>query len=508
MAFFVNRYLSNGPDKNIRKIIKYTNDFYLIGESFNKGFVTKINTLGDVQWSKLYSFSNSSIPVKFLEAVDTGQNIILGYSSRHSNTQNSAGLCAIDYNGNLIWNKEIFSSLNYPYNGSFQFRAIHFQTLNFVSGFLYATFVDRIMTTNNTTKDRIVCYKISSQGEPVLRKRINLSNQAYQTNISFHNNTFIIVGQSLPNNDGFIGTIDLNFSQINIHLLSYTNPNFVINISKVSNVINDKIFIIGTTFDTVNLSLFIARIDLKNYQLEIFKRLNDLIIFPLNSFYFYGNNIYIDTNFDGLFKFDNNVNFVWNKKIESAHSGIGEISEDTIKLILQKEGLASTNLELDSCITENNISNINLNIENGYTIINDGILSIESFSEAVSTPTIIVTTLEVTKSNLCPSTPILDINQSTIVANPTSIPTGGGIQGQSIITVRLYDTDGNQIISGTYNVQIINFNNVGTLSSTQGNNGTYTAILTSSNQEESAILKFSVSGLVIVTIWLVFNLLN
>jgi hypothetical protein len=92
--------------------------------------------------------------------------------------------------------------------------------------------------------------------------------------------------------------------------------------------------------------------------------------------------------------------------------------------------------------------------------------------------------------SICGSVPITaDPTTSTIISNPTSITANG----TSTITVQLKDANGNNLTTTGGNVVITT--NKGTLGNvTDNNNGTYTAILTSSNISETATLGFSING--------------
>ncbi|HJR54260.1 MAG TPA: invasin domain 3-containing protein [Gemmatimonadota bacterium] len=80
---------------------------------------------------------------------------------------------------------------------------------------------------------------------------------------------------------------------------------------------------------------------------------------------------------------------------------------------------------------------------------------------------------------------------TTITANPTSIPAGGG--STSTITVEVFDAEGNPLTSGGDDVELST--TAGTLSSeTDNGNGTYTATLTAPSTPGSATISGTVNG--------------
>ena len=495
MAFFVNRYHSSGTSGFLREIIKVSSGFFLIGGAGNKGFITKIDTQGNIQWSKRYSFSIAGIPRGFSRAIDTGQNLVLVYTSSFAYGENVAGVCAVDYNGELLWNKQIYSSLNHPFGGTGTVgsRSILAQTLNLVGGFLYITFVD-IIEVFNYQHYSIIGYKLTTSGSPIDSKESDLSGEARQLFIYFVGNSFMITGETNPGGVGFLGKLDLNFNLISKNKITGGDPNFYLTVRGATNVIGNKFFIAGTRTDTVDYSTFIARVNYTTLQIEKFKYFGDVPLLNLNGLQFFDNNVYMSTFSSGVFKFDDEINFSWSKTIESTNAGFGEISTNNITLGLGSQGMASTNLELDSCITENLLPSLNIITDNNYSIVSDGSFSMNSFSEPVSSPTITISTIETTQEDLCPSAPVIDVHQSTIIAQPDEIPADGGTSFANV-TVQLIDTNGLPITTGGNIVEI--FKTAGTLNPVipiDEGDGTYTTKLYSSNIVESSLLTFKVDG--------------
>ncbi|MDZ7773797.1 MAG: invasin domain 3-containing protein [Balneolaceae bacterium] len=87
--------------------------------------------------------------------------------------------------------------------------------------------------------------------------------------------------------------------------------------------------------------------------------------------------------------------------------------------------------------------------------------------------------------------PAIDDSLSTIEADPNSIPADGS--STSDVTVTLVNEDGDQLTSGGDNVTL--FTNAGSLSGVSDNgDGTYSAVLTSSTSQETAVINGEVNG--------------
>ncbi|AXG72242.1 invasin, domain 3 [Kordia sp. SMS9] len=151
---------------------------------------------------------------------------------------------------------------------------------------------------------------------------------------------------------------------------------------------------------------------------------------------------------------------------------------------------ADTSLEENTCIRVNQNSNFTLTKENlvretGSIAFQDASVTVQTY-EALEETNLNNETVE-----LCIATPIPDLDNSTITANPSAIPANGS--STSTITVQLKDADGNNITAGGETVQITT--NKGTITPTIDNNdGTYTSILQSTSVEETAITSFSLNG--------------
>ncbi|MEN9332102.1 MAG: hypothetical protein RLZZ94_1192, partial [Bacteroidota bacterium] len=159
------------------------------------------------------------------------------------------------------------------------------------------------------------------------------------------------------------------------------------------------------------------------------------------------------------------------------------------------------------------ISNLILTAPTGYEICltNNGVftnlISIVPNAGVVNTTSIFVrvkatalngasgnithTSINATTQNLLISSATVIQNGGTITASPTNIYADG--QSTSTITVQLVDSNNNNLTSGGANVTINS--TYGVLTSVVDNNdGTYSAILTSSNSITSTTLSFSVSN--------------
>ncbi|EDP94786.1 hypothetical protein KAOT1_01130 [Kordia algicida OT-1] len=191
------------------------------------------------------------------------------------------------------------------------------------------------------------------------------------------------------------------------------------------------------------------------------------------------------------FKFDWDLNCLWTKRNSI---GIGaeefQVFDNFIFLQESNRNVIKTNVELEGndCVEaftqvgNPEISEINIekqpinDVEAAVIQVSATDLGLET---AFYDPNII---------QICPT---LDIEQSTITANPNAIPADGS--STSIITVQLKDANGNNITSGGETVAINT--SAGTITAADDNgDGTYTAELQSTSVEETANLSFSVNG--------------
>jgi hypothetical protein len=149
-----------------------------------------------------------------------------------------------------------------------------------------------------------------------------------------------------------------------------------------------------------------------------------------------------------------------------------------------------TLLDQNTCIRVRQNSNSTLTKEN--LVRETGDLAFTNTPLATQSYEALVTTISNSQiTEVCSASPSPDLENSMITANPTAIPANGS--STSTITVQLKDAAGNNITSGGENVQITT--SAGTISSAIDNNdGTYTSILQSTSQEETAITSFTLNG--------------
>lgn len=159
-----------------------------------------------------------------------------------------------------------------------------------------------------------------------------------------------------------------------------------------------------------------------------------------------------------------------------------------------KYSVASTALDYNSCKTEFIDDSLSL-IGQEFTIEEVEIIIEEYTPPEYDEPQIEPVDFESTETEeLCPTEiPQPDLEQSTIIANPTSITANG--TSTSLITVILKDGQGNTINPSNNHLVTINNGGIGSLSFVTNNgDGTYNAILTSSMQAQTATLTFLIDG--------------
>ncbi|WP_299765226.1 Ig-like domain-containing protein [uncultured Dokdonia sp.] len=115
-----------------------------------------------------------------------------------------------------------------------------------------------------------------------------------------------------------------------------------------------------------------------------------------------------------------------------------------------------------------------------------------SSSEETATLSFTIDSQAATKKATVEFYKVASRSTSTISASPTRILANG--TSKSIITVQLKDDNGINII-GSQIIEIFSTNGIGNISNALNNeNGTYTAELTSSTQEETAAVSFTIDG--------------
>ncbi len=493
MANFIKQYISPSGVRRIIKILKVGNFYFLVGYRNFDAIIIKISSSGSHIWSKMYDFDElGSQPPGFKNILDCDDGLIASYGSGHD----FAGLCKIDYDGNLIWFKRIFDSNNYPIPANY-LDATSVST-NFFQGSnpntIVLSCVQRVRKTEvQSHYRRLFFYEINQSGTILNSGRIDNENYFFYNTEKIENSYFstgFFTSFSDFASHRFLFKIDANFNAVSKYYLT-DSDNKIIDTRIISNGKNSK-FVIAGNYDTDNLYLCVINaVNLEVEKFKIFNRYSNTI----RSVQISNDSVYLRlSSSTGLIKFDLNLNFQWNKKFNNTGGVRSFLTEDEIHTIIVN-GLAITNLSYDSCETINNSSDFPMTEINGIIFKSAGTEDLLSSPETSINLNLTISTLETTTNIICESDEAeLDLNNSTITANPTSILTGGGAQGESEIEVKLYDTDGSLINSDAYVVEIIRLNNTGTLTQTSFDNGIYSATLNSSSIEETAILGFTVDN--------------
>ncbi|WP_420574452.1 Ig-like domain-containing protein [Kordia sp.] len=206
---------------------------------------------------------------------------------------------------------------------------------------------------------------------------------------------------------------------------------------------------------------------------------------------FYFNHKEFSSSITNYYKFDFNLNCLWTKRNSIAINA--EQFQAFDNFIFLQEGnrnIIKTDAELEGndCVEAfEQVANPTINEIN---IEKQPINDVRASVTQVST-TDLGLVAAVYNPNIVQICPTLDIEQSTITANPNAIPADG--DSTSTVTVQLKDANGSNITSGGEIVIIST--SAGAVGATIDNNdGTYTAVLQSTNVEEAATLSFTVNG--------------
>ncbi|MCK8523076.1 Ig-like domain-containing protein [Aquimarina sp. D1M17] len=200
-------------------------------------------------------------------------------------------------------------------------------------------------------------------------------------------------------------------------------------------------------------------------------------------------------------KFDLNLNYQWTKRTELQNASVVLLPQQNNDVIISvvysrldkfNNSLVLTNLDsgADDCFGIFSFANVS--VENFNVLVEDKSYEILSLSTQINnnTPSVSNVTTSLLEQ-VCPEPIIPSITNSTITANPNSIEANG--LSTSTITVQLKDSAGNNITTGGRAVAMTT--SKGTLSIVVDNSdGTYTATLTSSISEETAIVSFTIDA--------------
>ncbi len=488
MIFF-KKYLDTGKGKLVDSIVYdgyiYSAGFQILNNGQINGIICKHNLDGSIIFSKSYRSQNRN--TRFIRMIISEGGDLVVCGNIVSENETFVAKFSLS-NGSIVWNKSFPNTTN--------------------SGGEEITWLKQLSSTdflfvNSDENNHPLIHKFSFEGVHIISKSCN--------NISFlglcinpsKNKIIIFVSNHLFSLD------------VNLNTLAYTTVG-----SRVTSgeFVDDKFFVY-----TKHSSNELSVIKMDSTQIGIQNIINRKIILNTSA---YGHKIIVNAGFiylsskdftpgitkfsSSIFKFDTNLNLLWAKRLDSslpsavnigptAHLNLDGVKNSNILLRLvggNTQSIVYTDLLLSTCLTVNNSLNITTGTLNfsqnnpiSTTLVNPSINS-----KIFSTTNINLNPLDVCTSSI----QIPDLNNSTITAVPSSIPTGGGLLGRSEITVQLYDTNGIIITNGTYDVHIVNANSVGTLGSTTpgSNDGEFKAELVSSNQVETAVIGFRLGSVV------------
>ncbi|MEM7086423.1 MAG: Ig-like domain-containing protein [Bacteroidota bacterium] len=488
MAFF-KKYI-DFAEGEFNATLEHNGFIYAIGlygdrnETY-EGILHKLDLEGNVVFAKTYRFQNTDTQFRRMILSSTGDLLINGTTGDHT----ESFVCKISAsNGNVLWNRNFPNSILQGYlNLSTLYR------LN-ANEFLFACDYD---------VEGVVLYKMDEAGNILLSKSVSggyfkgIFVNPSETKIIIFTQYISVLDTSLNLifTRGIIGTshlsqlVFLNDNEVVISSGGAHNKTTLVkfNINELDSLetINTKVIEHAQSFQTPSLTL-----DSNNNVLVSTEG--------------YGEN----THFSSIIiKMDQDLNVIWSKRMNI------DLTSETITprawlYLDQVVNTAGTDEflmrirnspaccllvddQMNSCLTEN----FAVNVEN---IVQDVRIFTQTFDPITIPPTTRTVSIVPYTENpvaICGSNdPVLDIDESSITANPTSILADGS--SESEITVQLNDATGNPLTTGgPYNIQVIT--SAGTLTVDSGladSNGRFTTTLVASTSVETALLQFTVNG--------------
>lgn len=495
MAFFVNEYSNTSNNISIYASLKDGSAIYYCGVVVNSGggYLKKLDLNGNVIWSKKYTFSEN---IKFTQIMSTGNFIVCAFESIYGgNDQFKAGLIALDPDGNVTWSKTFFQRNNHPVSNILT-RNIKVAKLAFWNKDLIFVISDFIHLKNQSSSySDFHLFKIANDGSTVLiHKKIDRTSISLVGINVFQLGSSIVIVGSL----GIFIKLDANLNITTTKKFSFgTNK---ITISRIEYISEKEIngYFYARGFIVLNsvFYTFISKIKTSNFQISKFLYQNyssqtyaDLIVS--------GTNVY-EYSPEGLTKYNDQLGIVFRKELDSAYINI-KISEVVDNIISGHSRAINsinfiTDLNFTSCITTT-LKNPSLKSLTGISFVTTKNPTIVDEWEKSLNNTVVAAEIPLSINIICPGKSEPSLSNSTIVAQPTSMPANGS--STSLITVTLKDSNGNLINPSTA-YQVVITTTAGTLlGSGVVNNGSgiYTRSLRSSNVEETALLRFTVIGL-------------
>ena len=493
---FINRY----SREKVENQYAFSKEFIENGEKFilaigtdsdEKGLVSCIDSeTGDVIWEKIYwnEEITSSPFVKIIQIKDKerGENayqyIILLEAAI------DLLFISIDKSGNILWSKQP----DFKFGG---YSNLFMEPKFDLSGFYFA--FSKFKQNENNTISPAFIGDFNQEGELTIGKSIIIDQQQelVLTGITNYEKGVALSGKIKNDKGEPLNAVILDF---NLNLKQEPRTLIIekddIDIYDIKDL-GDKFLISG--YSKTEDSLFVSIIeDLSSFEINYFQT----PVISTKGLMFSEKGIYVlsgtSSNLSNvLYHLDWNFSMQWAKNMHVD----GEVDIISINNNLEAENILITlyNRAVQTVIglTDNSFNSCKTNLlktpkvgqENyilkGITItLEDAIykiIKINEFQKEIKSERI----------EYCPTNINIDLEKSIIEANPDCILPSGGI---STITVQLYGIDGNPISNGSSNV-VIN-TSLGTVSNTtDNNNGTYTATL-SSALNGTATLSFTVDG--------------
>jgi len=547
---YVNKY--NESSVNIRNTVVLGNYTYVLGNAYESGtqhlYISKLDANGNQIWQKKFSFSAADIggwiwfKLHFSHIVEIGST---GNLMLLAKDKSNVLIITIDSNGDLLWRKKIYdrrdTSLAYDYlsvtselyklNDTRVILRIN-DTHSRSGGGVRR--IDHKFYLIDTSSGAVVASRTLVSESPLLIIRDGVVVNGDLVLSGFYNGAAAII------------VLDKLLSIVRAHGIQYAGElqgfNYL-HIYNMSPMANNKVSVIGSFYHydpaasgfksskdgyeielqerkedvfhniEVNTSteegalrslssyrqFFIGEIDTVNYELNNIYLLSDNFSATYQTITKAGDDFVFGVGIN-LYNINQNaINTSWAKRIyveeDNLVFGFNQIRSDKLLSYRRSNGfyaIAQTDFDLISCKTEDvdkTISKTNLVSEKINLSFELSNLNVINYSN----PSIgNISTTNVIKTEYCSSgqDPVVDLVNSTIVANPTNIPADGSTT--STITVNLVDVNGNPISGSAYDVEIIT--NYGTITATQIGNGNYTALLSTTDVGPGfALLSFTVN---------------
>ncbi len=455
-------------------------------------------------WGQTFKFTDdrdSNVPdsFKLVDAIemDNGDVIFTGKSGNGYVPERGIVL-KLNSNGNLIWCKE---------------------TSNRING---ANFIEL----KNYDNDKIIIHNrfntLNAEDAPnatiFSESFIALNSNGIQINSNITHSSLFSADYLIT--DKKIITIGYNYNSDIFITITITTIDTLeatsYNISR-PDTINKKTFFENVSIIKIKDTYYVYLLDSTNHQFISFnfdlsniESINSVDSFKLvpdsetvsqsylsykneKAIYAFYNNSSTNTIF---YKFEPTKGLVWKKEVPKYIKELISTNELVIAIINESPidtdaVLCKMNLNFNAgdCLDINDVTS-NTSVKLSVSISKINSFPFEKDFDFEDTPLNIIPITDYEVLDICTYNNFPDLTKSTITANPTTINADG--KSTTTITVNLKDSDGNPYIG---NATVVINTTKGSISSvTTNNDGTYTAILTSSTVAETAVVSFTVNG--------------